>query len=314
MDDIDRIERRLKLHDLRVLMAVVAAGSMHKAAERLAMSQSAISRAIADLEQAIDARLLDRSPLGIEPTESGRALIKRGVAMFDELRQAVGDIKFLSDPSAGELRIGCSEVMAAGPVSAVINQLTVQHSRRVFHVLTGATATLYRALTERKIDLVIGRVAGSILDDHEDMGGLFDDVVVVATGAQNRWACKGKVELRELVDEPWVLPPFDTEMGAIVLESFQAHGLTPPQATVIAGSTHMRHALAAAGRFLTVVPEFALRLPGAFAALRPVPVELPNARRTLRIITAKNRSLSPLAALFVDSLRTNLVSLTTDAA
>jgi DNA-binding transcriptional LysR family regulator len=287
---------------------------MHKAAERLAISQPAISRAIADLENAVDARLLDRSPLGIEPTESGRALIKRGVAMFDELRQAVGDIKFLTDPSAGALRIGCSEVMAAGPVSTVIAQLTVQHSRRVFHVLTGATATLYRALSERKIDLVIGRVAGSVLDEHEDIGGLFDDAVVVATGAQNRWACKGKVGLSDLVDEPWALPPFNTEMGAIVLEAFQACGLTPPQTTVIAGSTHMRHALATTGRFLTVVPEFALRLPGTFAALRPVPVELPNARRTLRIIVAKNRSLSPLAKLFVDSLRTAVLSLTTDAA
>jgi len=313
MDDIDRIERRLKLHDLRILIAVVAAGSMHKAAERLGMSQSAISRAIADLEQVIDARLLDRSPLGIEPTESGRALIKRGVAMFDELRQAVGDIKLLSDPSAGELRIGCSEVMAAGPVSAVINDLTEQHSRRVFHVLTGATATLYRALTERRIDLVIGRVAGAVMDEHEDAGGLFEDAVVVAAGAQSRWACKGKVELEELANEPWVLPPFDTEMGAIVLEGFRARGLTPPPTTVIAGSTHMRHALAAAGRFLTVVPEFALRLPGTFAALRHVPVELPNARRTLRIITARNRSLSPLAEVFIDRLRTTVLSLTTDA-
>ena len=62
MDDIERIERRLKLHDVRVLLSVVQAGSMHKAAERLATSQPAISRAIADLEHALGVRLLDRSP------------------------------------------------------------------------------------------------------------------------------------------------------------------------------------------------------------------------------------------------------------
>ena len=61
MDDIERIERRLKLHDVRVLLAVVQAGSMHKAAERLATSQPAISRAIADLEHTLGVRLLDRS-------------------------------------------------------------------------------------------------------------------------------------------------------------------------------------------------------------------------------------------------------------
>ena len=72
MDEIERIERRLKLHDVRVLMAVVQAGSMHKAAERLATSQPAVSRAIADLEHVLGVRLLDRSPSGVEPTQYGR--------------------------------------------------------------------------------------------------------------------------------------------------------------------------------------------------------------------------------------------------
>src|SRR6266700_2876088 len=88
VDEIDRIERRLKLHDVRVLMSVVEAGSMHKAAERLATSQPAVSRAIADLEHALGVRLLDRSPTGIEPTQYGHAIIKRGLAIFDELRQS----------------------------------------------------------------------------------------------------------------------------------------------------------------------------------------------------------------------------------
>src|SRR5947207_15639661 len=109
MDESDRIERRLKLHDVRVLISVVQAGSMHKAAERLATSQPAISRAIGELEHALGVRLLDRSPIGIEPTQYGRAFIKHGLAIFDELRQSVKDIEFLADPTAGELRIGCSE-------------------------------------------------------------------------------------------------------------------------------------------------------------------------------------------------------------
>jgi DNA-binding transcriptional LysR family regulator len=94
MNEIDRIERRLKLHDMRVLMSVVQAGSMSKAAERLGTAQPALSRSIAELEHALGVRLLDRSPRGVEPTAYGRALIKRGVAVFDELRQGVKDIEF----------------------------------------------------------------------------------------------------------------------------------------------------------------------------------------------------------------------------
>src|SRR5215813_9182929 len=102
MDLSDRIGRRLKLHDLHVLMTVVQAGSMRKAAQGLNTTQPAISRSIAELEQAIGARLLDRSRQGVEPTPYGRVLLDCGAAVFDDLRQAVENIEFLTDPTVGE--------------------------------------------------------------------------------------------------------------------------------------------------------------------------------------------------------------------
>jgi DNA-binding transcriptional LysR family regulator len=59
---------------------------MGKAASDLAVSQPAISKAIADLEEALGVPLLDRSPQGIEPTNYGRALLKCRTAVFDDLR------------------------------------------------------------------------------------------------------------------------------------------------------------------------------------------------------------------------------------
>src|SRR5882757_1960626 len=102
----DRIGRRLKLHDLHVLMAVVQAGSMRKAAAFLHTTQPAVSRSIAELEHAFGVRLLDRSAQGVEPTQYGHALLRRGATVFDELKRSGQDIEFLSDPEAGEVRIG----------------------------------------------------------------------------------------------------------------------------------------------------------------------------------------------------------------
>jgi DNA-binding transcriptional LysR family regulator len=68
-------------------------------------------------------------------------------------------------------------------------------------------------------------------------------------------------------------------------------------------SANIRGRLAATGRFLTVMPEFSLMLPGRDPAIKALPVELPDARRTMRVISLKNRSLSPLAELFIDSMR-----------
>src|SRR5438132_309430 len=102
----DRIGRRMKLQDLHVLMTVMQAGSMGKAGKRLNISQPAISRSIAELENALGVRLLDRRRQGVEPTEYGRALLDCGLSVFDELRQGVKNIEFLADPAAGEVRIG----------------------------------------------------------------------------------------------------------------------------------------------------------------------------------------------------------------
>src|SRR5215468_3400401 len=131
----DRIGRRLKLHDLHVLMTVAQAGSMSKAAALLNTGQPAISRSIADLEQTIGIRLLERHPQGVEPTEYGRALLAGGAAVFDDLRQALKHIEFLADPAAGEVRIGCSPLLAATFVSAVIDQVARRHPRIEFQLV-----------------------------------------------------------------------------------------------------------------------------------------------------------------------------------
>ena len=92
----DHIGRRLRFRDLQVFFAVVDSGSMAKAALRLGMTQPAVSDIVAGLEQMFGVRLFDRNPRGVEPTIYGRAILKRGRAAFDELRQGIKDIDFLS--------------------------------------------------------------------------------------------------------------------------------------------------------------------------------------------------------------------------
>src|SRR5258706_1012336 len=106
MEWSERIGRRVRLRDLHILLAVVQCKSLAKAVEHLAISRPVISRAIADLEHVLGVRLLERDRHGAEPTAYGTALLKRGMAIFDELRGSVKDIEFLVDPTVGEVRIG----------------------------------------------------------------------------------------------------------------------------------------------------------------------------------------------------------------
>lgn len=149
------IGRRLRLRDLFVFFTVVEYGSMAKAGSKLGVSTPSISEAIAALEHALGVRLLDRSPKGIVMTPYGEALLARGRAAFDELRQGIRDIEFIGDPRAGELRIGCPELIAAGFLVAVLERFAKDYPRVRFHVVPVHQPTVeFPELYERKVDLV----------------------------------------------------------------------------------------------------------------------------------------------------------------
>jgi DNA-binding transcriptional LysR family regulator len=299
----DRIGNRMKLQDLHVLMTVVQAGSMGKAAQILNTTQPNISRSIGELEQALGVRLLDRHRQGIEPTEYGHALLDCGVAVFDDLRQGVQNIAFLADPTAGELRIGTTTFLAASFVSALVDRLSRRYPRIVFHLVTGYTETLHRELAERNVDLLIIRGSGPIADPRYDFEFLFDDSYVVAAGPQNQWVRRRRIEIAELVNELWVLPPPDSVIGSIVMDAFSASGLDYPRVSVVTDCPHMRISLLATGRFVTIFPASAFRFLTKRSELKILPVELPTARRPNGIVTLKNRALSPVAKLFMDCAR-----------
>jgi DNA-binding transcriptional LysR family regulator len=298
-----RIGRRLKLRDLHVLFAVVQWGSMAKAAKHLAMSQPAVSKVIADLEDVLRVRLLDRSSRGIEPTIFAHALLKRGHVVFDELRQGIREIEFLADPTAGEVRIASQELFAAGLLPAVINQLSRRYPKVVVRVVQASTATLeFRELRERKVDLVLGRIPGAFREEDLDIEILFDDMEVVVVGARSRWARRRKVALAELVNEPWVLPP-NQVVNALIAEAFKAQGLEVPQERVSAGSILLRNQLLASGRFLSVLPNIVLRHNAKQWSLKALPVDLGVKPRSIAIVTLKNRTVSPVVHLFVEQVR-----------
>ena len=298
----DQLRRRLRLRDLDILMAVVDAGSMSKAAAHFNMTQPAVTKVIADLEHILGVRLVNRSRRGAEPTPHGLALVKRGTAVFDELRRGVQDLDYLSDPTAGEIRIGCTETAASAIVAPVIDRLSQQYPRMIFYLIAGdARRLMHRDLSGRNVELVISRIVGPITEE-EEAEILFQDRLVVATGVTNPLTRRRRLALADLAAEPWLLP-LDSLLATLVADSFRSVGLPPPRMAVSTSSYNLRNELGATGRYLTVVPGFGLRLPRRHPLLRALPVELPNSRHPVAIRTLKNRQLSPLAQLFCQRVR-----------
>jgi DNA-binding transcriptional LysR family regulator len=297
------IASRLKLHDVRLLIAVVEAGTMVKAAAQLGTSQPAISRSIGELEHAVGARLLDRGPRGIEPTAFGRAFIRRAIAALDELKEGVKEVKLLADPSAGELSIGASLAIAAGFVGAVLNRVASDFPRMKFNLLTGLLETTVAALRERKLDLIVTRMVAPIVDDQLETEILYDEPHVVVASARSKWARRRNLKLADLINEPWTLPSPDSPYAAYFVEAFRAVGLEYPRASIVAYMNPVRNAIVSQGPFLTIAPETVVQFAGSGMGLKALPIDLPTMRVPIGIVTLKKRVLSPSAEFFLTRCR-----------
>ena len=217
------IGRRLRLQDLHVFFAVAKLGSMAKAAQQLGVTQPAVSKVIADLEHALDVRLLDRGRRGVEPTMYGRALLKRGNAAFDELKQGVMDIEFLADPTSGELRVGCSEAFAAANLPPIVYAFSRRHPRVALSVIDVPPPILDPSLLEeRKCDLILGRSFHKSFAEYVNVESLYEERLVVAASRRSSWARRRrKIDLAELSAAPWILPAKNTFNYACVVEAFR---------------------------------------------------------------------------------------------
>ncbi len=301
MDWADRIGHRIKLRDLHILRAVAQWGSMAKAANRLSVSHPVISKTISDLEHTLGVRLLDRSSQGAEPTVYGRALLKCGTAVFDEMRQGLKQIEFLTNANSGELRIGCPEAMAAGLLPSIAEQFSRQCPGARLHVIYADTAnSQFDELRERNVDLLIGTIPRPFFEDDLIAASLFDERFVVVAAVQSPLARRRRMELSDLVNEPWVLPPFDSVPGRLIAEIFAANKLRVPLASMVNLSIHLTTALVATGRFIALLPGSVARFSADRLSLKILPVKLPAQRITVGIVTVKNRTISALAQLFID--------------
>jgi DNA-binding transcriptional LysR family regulator len=300
----DRVGRRVKLRDLHIALAVVEAGSMTRAAQELAVSYPVVSKTISELERTLGVKLFDRSISGVEPTHYGRALLKSGAAVFDEMRKGLQEIEFIKQPDAGEVRIGSSIVTDAGLLPAVIERFSQEFPRAVVDVLPENIAIQqYDNLRDRKVELVLGRLPATMTEPDLMAEPLFDEPNLVVAGADSRWAKRRNLTLADLIGEPWVLAQPGSLARLLHDEVFRNSGLEPPSATVVTVSLHLYMRLIETGRWLGLVPASVMRFGGNRVRLKILPVKTLSPPAPVGFITVKDRTLTPLAERFIACTR-----------
>jgi DNA-binding transcriptional LysR family regulator len=308
-----RLGNRLTLRDLQILIKVVQVGSMAKAASQLAISQPTVSQAIADLEHAVGARLLDRGPHGVVPTIYGDIFLKRGLEAFDALRQGIRDVERLAAPDTGDIWIGSSDTWLIGFIPAVIQRLGRSHPNIAIHVLdANASDFEFHKLRERKLDLIIGRIEKSRTEDDLEVEVLYEEPFHVVVGMRHPLAGRREVGLAELLHERWMLSEPSNIVTTLTSGAFRAGGLELPPASVLTASMCVFLPLLTSGDYVTVLPNSVPRYSAERWPLRILPVDL-GITSPVSIFTLRNRTLSPVVQLFIEEARSEAQLLMKDA-
>ena len=297
-----RLARRLRLRDLHTLLVVLESGSMAKAAGRLALTQPAVSKAMAEMEAELGVPLLERDARGVRPTAFGEAMAARARAIVDELGQGARDLAHLADPNVGEVRIGTTEPMTF-TVADAIRRVAQDRPRITFDVGISDTGTLLADLRARRLDVVVTRYGLDASYEDLDAVWLFRVPLVAVADRRNPLLRRKSLKLVDVMEEPWTLSPPDTFLGRLVAAAFRREGLPLPAAAVTSVSIAMRLSLIAGGRYLSMLPRTMLHHPTNTPWLRALDVTAEDSAGAIAALTLKRRWMPGPVRLFLQAVR-----------
>jgi DNA-binding transcriptional LysR family regulator len=262
--------RLLTLHE------VARRGSFSRAAEELALTQSAVSQQIAALERQLGVQLLHRGRGGVRPTPAGEALVAHGAVVAERLALAGSQVAELAAQERRELRVGAFPSALATVVPQAVAAL-----------LAGRPGLEVR-LSEARLEELVAGVRGGELHvavcfqdasqpRREHPGtrrhDLAEEPMLLALPPRHRLARRRRVRLADLARDPWTAPSRD----GLVVRTCREAGFEPRVGIVTDDPLAIR-AVVSAGLAVTLTPRL---VAGQLAGVRVVPVEGDAPRRTI---------------------------------
>lgn len=230
----DYLVRRLRLRHLELLVVLTEAGTMRAAANRLHLSQPAISKMLLEVEDALGAPLFERSRQGVTPTPAGAAAAHRCRVVLSELVHARDEVDAIRSGASAVLRVGTFSVTAAVPAAVV--QLRAQLPGAAVHLHEGRVQQLIQRLLEGELDCVFGALTTELLTSDLlrslQSEVLLQDRLCVLAAEANPLRRRRRLRWLDLRDASWVAPPRDTLVRQAFMTAFLNEGAEPPEPVI----------------------------------------------------------------------------------
>lgn len=209
---VDRALTRLKLRQLRLLVAVGVHGNIQNAARMLGISQPAATKMIQDLELDFEVKLFDRTNRGVVPTVFGEALIRHGKLIFAQISNAAQELDDLNEGNAGRVVVGTLLAASASLLPTAIEILLAERPNVAIKISEGTNEVLMPGLLSGEIDMVVGRLPSHRHRDKIRQEKLFEDKIFAVTGPNHPLAGKSNITFAHTKPFGWILPPLETTL------------------------------------------------------------------------------------------------------
>lgn len=300
-----RTIRKLRLHQFQVIESILQSGSFALAAQHLGMTQSAVTKAVQEMEAFFDARLFVRSHRGVRPTELGLRLESHIRVILAETRHMADSLNALRLGEGGHLNVGVLTTATSGAFTEAVRLLHQRHPRIQVTVLVGDRSQLHGYLIDSRVDLVFGSMPPPSAPhlDRLQAHALYEDSLVVMAGQHHPLARRRRVRLEDLAAWPWILPPEESVVRQRIDRLFADAGLALPQDCIESLAPLLNIGLMGDHKTLTFMSSGLARMLQASAALTPLKIDLPVSFATVGYVVRAEREPSFACARLIECLR-----------
>jgi DNA-binding transcriptional LysR family regulator len=287
---------------LRLLIALDEAKSLHKAAERVAITQPGASKALHEIESTLGASLFERTAQGLEPNDLGRCAIRYARLINTDLAHLREEMLGILQGHGGRLSVGA----IMGAVPALVEALARVRARQPqlsVQIVEDTSARLLDLLDQGRLDLAICRTSVSKRPDTYDCRVRDQEPLVLVAHPQHPLAHRAGLQLADLTECQWVVFPVNMPMRLTLEQAFREAGLGFPQYPIETSSTFTTLSLLAQDPSLVaVMPTDVARMPVDHGILIALPLTLAARSEPLEIVTRHGASLSVPAQWLIDEL------------
>jgi len=284
------------LNERRLQAATLLADMHHmpSVAHAMGVSQSAVSQAVARLEDMLGQPLFLRTAHGMMPTDAGRRWTVSFERVLAELRHIPEDIAALAGVVLGVVTVGALPLARSQLLPEAIARVLQRHPQLHIRSLESPYEELTANLLSGRIDFIVGaQRAGSAGADAFASRALFEDQAVLVARTGHPLASRKKLALADLADYPWVLSRSGTPLRESLVQFFEGQGAAAPSPAVETGDLALLRGLLVASDMLTVLSAHQLHHEVRTGQLQVLPFAMPGLARSIGVTTRKNAHLSP---------------------